>query len=105
VPGSLLAILMFFQPEAPRWLLQKGREEEGIQNLCYLRNLPEDHPYIRFELQQIQEQIQADRAGGGDASFAAKVSESLGKNNRKRLGLGLAMMLLQNLSGINALNY
>ncbi|PWN49954.1 putative sugar transporter [Violaceomyces palustris] len=105
VPGSLLGILMFFQPEAPRWLMSKGREEEAISNLCYLRKLPQDHPYIRFEIEQIKEQIDSERVNGVEASFVEKLKQSVGPLNRNRLGLGLAMMLLQNLSGINALNY
>ncbi len=96
---------MFFQPEAPRWLINKGREEEGIRNLCYLRNLPQDHPYIQFEIQQIKDQIQSEHSTGRKDSFASKLGEAFGANNRSRLLLGFAVMLLQNFSGINALNY
>lgn len=105
LPGTLLAVLMFFQPEAPRWLINKGREEEGIRNLCYLRNLPQDHRYIQFEIQQIKDQIQSEHSTGRKDSFASKLGEAFGANNRSRLLLGFAVMLLQNFSGINALNY
>ncbi|TKY85303.1 hypothetical protein EX895_005465 [Sporisorium graminicola] len=105
LPGTLLAVFMFFQPEAPRWLINKGRVEEGIRNLCYLRNLPQEHPYIQFELQQIQDQIRAEHEAGHDSSFVSKLKEAFGSNNRSRLLLGFAVMLLQNASGINALNY
>lgn len=105
VPGVLLAVLMIFQPEAPRWSLAKGRREQGIRDLCYLRNLPEEHEYIRFEVGQIDEQLEDERKQGADKSFMGKLKESFGMRNRNRLGIGMAMMLLQNLSGINALNY
>lgn len=105
VPGVLLGILMIFQPESPRWSISKGKSEQGIKDLCYLRNLPEQHEYIQFEINQIQEQLEEERQRGGGDSFFSKVKESFGSKNRSRLAIGLGMMLFQNLSGINALNY
>lgn len=105
VPGVLLGILMITQPEAPRWNISKGKVEQGIKDLCYLRNLPEDHEYIQFEINQIQEQIEEEKQRGGGDSFFSKLRETVGPQNRSRLLVGLGMMLFQNLSGINALNY
>ncbi|KDN35582.1 putative sugar transporter [Tilletiaria anomala UBC 951] len=105
IPGVLLAVLMATQPEAPRWSIANGKREQGIRDLCYLRNLTPDHPYIAFEIQQIDEQLASERAGAGSSKFTDKLREAFGKRNRSRLAIGLAMMLFQNLSGINALNY
>ena len=105
VPGVLLGILMIFQPESPRWSISKGKSEQGIRDLCYLRNLPEQHEYIQFEIKQIEDQLEEERQRGGGDSFFSKVKESFGSKNRSRLAIGLGMMLFQNLSGINALNY
>lgn len=105
VPGVLLGLLMIFQPEAPRWSIAKGKREQGIRDLCYLRNLPENHEYVQFEINQIEEQLEEEKAQGKGNSFFSKVKETLGPQNRQRLAIGLGMMLFQNLSGINALNY
>ncbi len=42
IPGGILAIGTIFLNESPQYLIRKDRREEGIRNLCYLRNLPED---------------------------------------------------------------
>lgn len=105
VPGVLLGILMIFQPESPRWSISKGKSEQGVRDLCYLRNLPENHEYIQFEINQIEEQLEEERQRGGGDSFFSKIKEAIGSKNRSRLAVGLGMMLFQNLSGINALNY
>lgn len=105
VPGALLGLLMFFQPEAPRWLMAKGKRIQAKESLSYLRNLPLDHPYVAFELQQIQSQLEEEKRLGSHESFLNKVREMVGPSNRYRLMLGVGLMLFQNLSGINALNY
>ncbi|PWN46655.1 MFS general substrate transporter [Violaceomyces palustris] len=47
--------------ESPRWLLGKAREEEAIGNLCWYRGLPDDHPFIKEELEGIRTQTGMER--------------------------------------------
>lgn len=99
IPGVLMGVLMIFQSEAPRWLIDKGQREEGIQKLCYLRNLPEDNPYMQYEIQQIDEQLREEKRKSGGRGFMPKLKEALGPDVRARVGLGCMMMLMQNVSG------
>src|SRR5690606_34822139 len=55
-PALLLGIGILFMPFSPRWLVHNGREEEAIQVLASLRNLPEDHDLLRLEFLEIKSQ-------------------------------------------------
>ncbi|KAH0607313.1 uncharacterized protein H6S33_003301 [Morchella sextelata] len=105
VPGSLLVILMWFQPESPRWLIKAGKTELAIKNLCTIRGLPADHQYIVWEVDTVNQQIEHENALGANRSVISKLKETFLPGNRNRLFIGMALMMFQNLSGINALNY
>ncbi|KAH7329729.1 MFS quinate transporter QutD [Stachybotrys elegans] len=106
IPGGLLSICMWFQPESPRWLLNANRTEQARTVLQRLRQLPADDEYLNWEVNTVLQQIEQERAMGAHNSFVAKVKEiATVPSNRKRLLLGIALMFIQNMSGINALNY
>lgn len=48
---------MFFLPFSPRWLVEKGREEEAMSTLVRLRRLPADDPELIAELIQIKAEV------------------------------------------------
>ena len=106
LPASLLIILMFFQPESPRWLVKAGKANKARRNLSRLRKLPLDHEYISWEMTTAQLQIETENSLGASRSVWAGVQQAFTlRGNRQRLLTGMALMLLQNMSGINALNY
>ncbi|KAK0391833.1 hypothetical protein NLU13_1332 [Sarocladium strictum] len=106
IPGGLLSICMWFQPESPRWLLNANRIDQARQVLQRLRQLPADDEYLEWEVSTVLQQIEQERALGAHQSFVSKVKEiATVPANRKRLLLGVALMFIQNLSGINAMNY
>ena len=61
IPGGCMCIMIPFLMETPRYLMRIGRREQGLANLCKLRNLPADHPYIRLEYQETINQIDAEQ--------------------------------------------
>ncbi|CAL3965630.1 hypothetical protein PZA11_002533 [Diplocarpon coronariae] len=105
VPSGLLIIAMYFQPESPRWLLKNGRDAEAVANLARIRGLPAADPYICWEVETCQAQAQRDRERGAHDSLARKLRAVFAPGVRNRLAIGMSLMMLQNLSGINALNY
>jgi hypothetical protein len=105
VPGSLLVICMFFQPESPRWLLNANRVQEARKVLQRLRGLPEGHEYLDWEINTVLAQIEEESLQGAKKGLVAKLQEIALPQNRGRLLLGISLMFIQNMSGINALNY
>lgn len=54
VPSGIFLAGLFFLVESPRWLIRRGRREEGLKKLCYLRQLPLDHVYMREEIEMVR---------------------------------------------------
>ena len=50
--GTILGL-----PESPRWLILKGREEEALEVLEALNELPRDDPYIQNEFVAIKDTV------------------------------------------------
>ena len=104
-PGTLLTVLMLFQPESPRWLIKASESAKAAQKLSSIRALPADHEYIQLEIATVEAQIRNETELGAHGSLLSKLKEIALPQNRTRLFLGMMLMLFQNLSGINALNY
>lgn len=49
IPGLVLGFGAIFLPFSPRWLASKGRDEEALQNLAKLRQLPKTDPRVQHE--------------------------------------------------------
>ncbi|ETI27832.1 hypothetical protein G647_00281 [Cladophialophora carrionii CBS 160.54] len=105
IPAGLLFVGALVIRESPRWLFSRGRREEGIKHLCWLRMLPPDHIYMQEEIFAIDNAIEDQRTTVGLGfwqPFRAVV------NDRKvtyRFLLGGSLFLWQNATGINAINY
>ncbi|KAG6829863.1 hypothetical protein H0H87_009889 [Tephrocybe sp. NHM501043] len=54
IPAVVLAIGTLFMPYSPRLLVNKGRDQDAISTLSYLRNLPENHELIQIEFLEIK---------------------------------------------------
>ncbi|KAG6819951.1 hypothetical protein H0H93_007090 [Arthromyces matolae] len=61
IPAVVLAFGTFFMPYSPRLLVNKGRYNEAVATLSYLRNLPEDHELIQIEFLEIKSEAIFDR--------------------------------------------
>lgn len=105
IPGGLLLIGSFWLHESPRWLYSKGRREEGLRNLCWIRNLTSDDLYIVEEVAFIDAALeeQANTIGLGFWKPFKAVKQS--RKVQWRFFLGSMLFLFQNGSGINAINY
>ncbi|KAG9127253.1 hypothetical protein FRC07_015111 [Ceratobasidium sp. 392] len=105
IPGGMLLIAALFLKETPRWLFKVGREADAVRNLSWMRNLPHDHTYIQEEIQAIRAQLDREMTLARTHGFTGQVKE-LGKRGiRNRLAIGMSIMMFQNLTGINAINY
>ncbi|KAI1259192.1 MFS sugar transporter-like protein [Xylariaceae sp. FL1019] len=105
LPALLLFGLMLICNESPRYLARKDRWEESKAVLKRLRQLPDEHPYLQEEIQEIADQLENERRLMGDASFMTIQKEMWGvATNRYRAILSILLMVFQQLTGTNAIN-
>lgn len=71
-----------------------------MKALSWLRRLPEDHPYILQELDEIRAQNAISRQpAGGRNGYKYAIRRVLSKGTRNRIGIGLLLMICQNATG------
>lgn len=105
IPCGIFGIGLITLKESPRWLFSENKKQAGIRNLCYLRNLPQDHEYIQYEMKVLDEEMieKASTVGVGLWDPIAIIIKS--PNLLKRLALSTSFFIFQNSMGINAINY
>lgn len=99
VPGTALVLTMLTQPESPRWLVKAGKMSQARTVLAHIRNVTENHPYITWELQTVESQLEHEMHGRSSKTggLVATLNEMVAPRNRTRIFLDIAIMLLQNL--------
>ncbi|CEN61587.1 hypothetical protein ASPCAL08240 [Aspergillus calidoustus] len=106
LPAILLFIGMLLCNESPRWLAKQDRWEEARATLSSVRNLPSTHPYVEEEFQDIVRQLEFERQLVGGSSFLDLLKEMfLIAGNRKRALISIFLMVCQQMTGTNAINY
>lgn len=105
IPAGLLFGGIFLIRESPRWSFSRGRREESIRNLCWLRNLPEDHIYIQEEIHSMDTALELQRTTVGLGFWQPFKAVFTNKRVAYRFLLGGSLFMWQNGTGINAINY
>ncbi|KAG9567946.1 general substrate transporter, partial [Aureobasidium melanogenum] len=91
---------------SPRWLARKDRWDEASAVLSNVRALPSSHPYVQMELREMQEQLDHERTLIEGASFMDLMKEMWTiPGNRKRAIITIWLMITQQMTGTNAINY
>ncbi len=94
VPGLILLIGMFFLPETPRWLMSKGRDEEGREILTRI----EEPALIDEAIRQIKNEIEKDKN-------RPALREVFRPWLRTALLIAVGIMFFQQFVGINTVIY
>ncbi|KAF1946115.1 quinate permease [Clathrospora elynae] len=120
IPAVILAVGIWWLPFSPRWLIKKGRDEEGLKTLSYLRKLPVEHELIQIEFLEIKSEALFERRNFAKnfPNLAAKEAGSVFVrefaqyyqifrtwDNFKRVSTAWLVMFFQQWSGIDAIIY
>lgn len=100
--GSILIL-----PESPRWLMTNNKPLQAGKALEWLRMEPSPNsPIITAEFTQIQKLVDAGhQIQQNPTTRKPFLTQILTRPLRKRMSLGILIMIFQNLVGLNALNY
>lgn len=105
IPSGLLFAGSFLLHESPRWLVTKGKRAEAIKNLCWIRQLDDDHIYMKEEMYAIDQNIERQMSDGGMGFWQPFKLLATSRRIQWRFFLGGSLFFWQNTSGINAINY
>jgi len=105
-PAVFLVLGMLASPESPRWCASKDHWEKATAIIVKLRGLPADHEFVRNEIQEMSTQLEHERRLVGDATTKTLLKEMFTiPANRKRAFISVMLMICQQMTGVNAINY
>ncbi|KAH9210168.1 H(+)/hexose cotransporter 1 [Leptodontidium sp. 2 PMI_412] len=106
IPGFLFVSMIAFAPESARYLISHNKRETGMKNLCAVRKLNHDHPYLATEYQEICAQVDAEQEIKAGHSFLQILKDIfLNASNRRRFTLAVLLFLFHKLTGTDSINY
>jgi sugar porter (SP) family MFS transporter len=102
VPGALFLILMSFQPETPRYLVENGKFEQAARSLASTSGCSPDDESVRITL----EEIKADYDGKERTPiFRQIIMMGESRTTALRCFIPSLVMFWQQATGTNAINY
>jgi MFS family permease len=106
IPGAMMCLMIPFVPETPRYLINRGKNEQGLKNLCKLRKLPADHHYVQTEYQEILAQVRFEQDEHKGYNYWIVLQDIFtNKSNFQRFFLAVMLFLFHKFTGTDALNY
>ncbi|KAI5458263.1 general substrate transporter [Mariannaea sp. PMI_226] len=102
IPALILALLILLFPESPRWLIDNGKVEEGLQTLAKLHARGDTNDaWVRAEFEQIQESITFDHEHEAKSYIELFTDRSC----FRRLFLACAIQASIQMTGVSAIQY
>lgn len=105
IPGALMCMMVPFVPETPRWLINHGKQEKGLANICKLRKLPADHEYVQTEYREIEAQVRHEQECFAGHNYWVVLKDIFtSRNNFQRFFLAAMLFLFHKFTGTDSLN-
>ena len=92
IPAVLLLVLLFFVPESPRWLTKQNQKSKALEILSKV----DGHEYAKKEVEMIEETLSRE---------SSSLSQLFNPKMRIILLIGVALAVLQQVTGINVFLY
>ncbi|KAH8682892.1 H(+)/hexose cotransporter 1 [Tricladium varicosporioides] len=106
IPGAIFVTMIAFAPESSRYLISHNKREQGLKNLCKVRKLDPEHPYLATEYREICAQVDAEQEIKAGHSFLQILKDIfLDASNRRRFTLAVLLFLFHKLTGTDSINY
>lgn len=102
-PGVLLLLGTLLIPETPRFWAEQGEWEKMETSLAWLRGGSMGDASLDKEVDSIKRSV--DMNARTQYMYESFLKEITRKGIRNRLGVGIGLMIAQNMVGLNALNY
>ncbi|CAA9960662.1 Sugar transporter STL1 [Pyrenophora teres f. maculata] len=102
IPAVFLGALIMVFPESPRWLISKGKVEQGLHNLAQLHsNGDETDAWVQAEFSQIQDSLTYERENAAQSYMELFRDKSC----FRRLFLACALQASVQMTGVSAIQY
>lgn len=96
--------LLLFIPESPRHSIDKKHMTEALETLAKIRgDGSKSHNDVLMEFAEMKQNISFEHKMYKDHKYKRLFKAGGAENNRKRLLLGMAVQIFQQLTGVNAL--
>ncbi|KAK7726240.1 hypothetical protein SLS63_007754 [Diaporthe eres] len=87
-------------------LALRGKREKGLTNLCKLRNLPSEHPYVAQEYMEVCAQVDSEQELTKGSNYWVVIKDIVTiPSNRRRFFLATFLFLFHKFTGTDSLNY
>ncbi|PPQ83376.1 hypothetical protein CVT26_012752 [Gymnopilus dilepis] len=97
LPSVLQFFLIWFVPESPRFLVNKGKEEQALKTLAYYHaNGNRDDPLVQYEFEEIKAAIALDREVASSVGWTTLFRTP---GNRRRMRIIIAIAFFSQWSG------
>ncbi|KAJ7630825.1 general substrate transporter [Roridomyces roridus] len=106
VIGAILAAGSLVMPESPRWLIDTGKDDEGLRVLADLHGGDLNNTVALAEFAEIREKVQEEASRSGFATLV-KLGRigAMWRKYKRRVLLAMSSQAFAQLNGINVISY